>query len=137
MIDCQYIGDSIAVGLQQLDHKCEIHAKVGASTDYIVKQYSKYGPNARDYVVISMGSNGPYNPSNLANARKLRRNIEAAVIVWILPYNPVAAGDIKLVAREFGDSYVELKSYPTRDHIHPSYRPVAREIQETLDEVFN
>lgn len=137
MIDCQYIGDSIAVGLQQLDRKCEVHAKIGASANFIVKNYSKYGQNARDYVVISIGSNDPYNPNNLANARKLRRSIEAEAVVWILPYNPVAAGDIKLVAREFGDSYIELNHYPSRDHVHPSYRPVAREIQETLNAVFD
>ena len=126
-MDCAYIGDSIAVGLEQLDTKCAVYARVGASSEFITRNYRN--ADAEDYVVISMGSNDPGNPELMENAERLRRNISASRVIWILPYNRVAAGDIAIVARQFGDSVVDLRPVPTRDGVHPNYRTVNRQIQ--------
>jgi hypothetical protein len=134
-IDCAYVGDSIAVGLQMMNKNCAVHAKVGANAEFIVKHYSNV--KAQSYVVISMGSNDPRNPMNIHNAKKLRRTIKAEVVVWILPYNRYAAADIKLVAREFGDSYIDIYSIPSKDGIHPNYRTANKVLNSTLDEVFD
>jgi hypothetical protein len=135
MMDCAYIGDSIAVGLQQLDNECAIHARVGAGSGFITQRYT--GNNSTDYVVISMGSNDPNNPALAENARALRRSLRAAVVIWILPYNRTAATRIQAVADNFGDSWIALKSFNSRDGVHPSYRPVANAIQETLDVAYD
>ena len=82
-MDCAYIGDSIAVGLEQLDTKCAVYARVGASSEFITRQYRN--ADAEDYVVISMGSNDPGNPQLIENAERLRRNISARRVIWILP----------------------------------------------------
>lgn len=126
-MDCAYIGDSIAVGLQQLDNDCAIYARVGASSEFITRRYRN--ADAEDYVVISMGSNDPNNPNLLRNAERLRREITARKVIWILPYNRVAAGDITIVARQFRDSVMDLRPVPTRDGVHPNYRQVSRQIQ--------
>lgn len=129
-MDCAYIGDSIAVGLQQLDNDCAIYARVGASSEFITRRYRN--ADAEDYVVISMGSNDPGNPRLIENAERLRRNISARKVIWILPYNRVAAGDIAIVARQFRDSVVDLRPIPSRDGLHPDYRRTQRAIQSKL-----
>lgn len=129
-MDCAYIGDSIAVGLEQLDTKCAVYARVGASSEFITRQYRN--ADAEDYVVISMGSNDPGNPRLIENAERLRRNISARRVIWILPYNRVAAGDIEIVARQFRDSVVDLRPIPSRDGIHPNYRQAQRAVQSKL-----
>ena len=128
MIDCAYVGDSIAVGLHQLEPKCAVHARVGAGSEFITRHYSNVA--AEDHVVISIGSNDPYNPLLLSNAEKLRKSIHAKTVIWILPYNRVAAGDIELVAREFGDRVVDLKPIPSRDGVHPAYKPAHKLVAE-------
>lgn len=129
-MDCAYIGDSIAVGLEQLDTNCALYARVGASSEFITRNYRN--ADAEDYVVISMGSNDPNNPQLLENAERLRREITARKVIWILPYNRVAAGDIAIVAREFRDSVVDLRPIPSRDGLHPDYRQVNRAIRSKL-----
>lgn len=134
-VDCTYVGDSIAVGLHMMDNRCAVHAKVGASERYIVQHFS--GAKDQSYVIISMGSNDPMNPHNLEDARRFRKTIKADVVVWILPYNRVAAGDITLVAREFRDSYLDLAPIPTKDKVHPNYKIAHKRLDALLDEVFD
>jgi hypothetical protein len=135
MMDCAYIGDSIAVGLQQLDNECAIHARVGAGSGFITQRYS--GNSSQDYVIISMGSNDPNNPSLVRNARALRRSLKAEVVIWIIPYNHTAARAIESVAKEFSDGWVALRYFPSRDNVHPQYRPVARSVQQAVLESFD
>lgn len=130
-MDCAYIGDSIAVGLEQLDTNCAVYARVGASSEFITQHYRN--ADAEDYVVISMGSNDPINPRLIQNAERLRREITAQRVVWILPYNRIAAGRISAVARRFRDSVVDLRPIPSRDGVHPNYRTVNRQIQRIVN----
>lgn len=126
-MDCAYIGDSIAVGLEQLDTNCAVYARVGASSEFITNRYRN--ADAEDYVVISMGSNDPNNPRLIQNAQRLRRSITARQVIWILPYNRTAADGISTVARQFRDSVVDLRPVPSRDGVHPNYRTVNRQIK--------
>jgi len=134
-MDCVYIGDSIAVGLHQLDHQCEVRAKIGANSDFITRHFSN--AKNKSYVIVSMGSNGPHNKNNLENARKLRRSITADFVIWILPYDRTAAAAIKSVAIQFQDGYVDLKPYKSKDGLHPAYKPVAKQIQSSLDTFYD
>lgn len=130
MIDCAYIGDSIAVGLHQLDTKCAIHAKIGADTDYIVKHFIGKGGDA--YTVISMGSNWPNNPHNYENAFKLRRSLKSKKVIWILPYNREAATAIKRVVEIYNDSFVDLSGISSKDRVHPDYTKTHPIVKEKL-----
>lgn len=135
---CVFIGDSIAVGAGSVQHECEVHAKVGASSEFIVKNFVKFAKNSDEYTVISMGSNGPTNPTNKQNALKLRRSIKASLVVWILPYNRQAANTIREVANAFNDSYVDLSGFQSNDGLHPrSYKKLNNQIQERIDYYFD
>jgi hypothetical protein len=131
MIDCAYIGDSIAVGLEQFDSRCALYARVGADTNYITNNYANR--DGQKYTVISMGSNDPNNQHNLRNARRLRNSIDSSVVVWILPYNRNAARDILIVARQYGDRVVDLAPYRSSDGVHPSYAPVSNRIRQIVN----
>lgn len=133
--DCAYVGDSIAVGLQQLDRECAVYAKVGASADYITKHY--LNGQGTTYTVVSMGSNFPNNPKNAANARKLRKAIKSDLVIWILPYNRVAAASIRSVSREFNDAVVDLHDIPSRDGVHPNYRKAMQNIDANLNLLYD
>ena len=132
MMDCVYIGDSIAVGLQQREPSCGIYAKVGADTDFIVKHYS--GTKAVGHAVISMGSNAPMNPRNYQNAMKLRKSLDVDFVVWILPYNRTAAAAIRKVAQQFPDAIVDLGALgiPSNDRVHPNYRKTSDIVQDIV-----
>jgi hypothetical protein len=130
MIDCAYIGDSIAIGLHQLETQCEIHARPGASSGFITRNFS--GVDVSEYVIISLGSNDPGNPALLDNATTLRRTIHARKVIWILPYNRTAAGDITLVAREFGDSVFDIAPIPSLDGLHPEYKQAHAMVEKVL-----
>lgn len=132
MIDCAYIGDSIAVGLQQVDHHCVVHAKVGAGSDFIVNNYSSKDREA--YTIVSMGSNWPSNPNNYRNASKLRASFaKAQLVIWILPYDRKAAAVIRQVAKEHGDAYVDLAVFPSKDHVHPrNYKQVSKRVDDCV-----
>ena len=130
MIDCAYIGDSIAVGLHQLESRCVLHARVGAGSAFITRNFS--GVDASEHVIISVGSNDPGNPALLENARKLRLSIHSKKVIWILPYNRVAASDIQLVAREFKDAVIDIAPIPSRDGLHPEYKQAHAMVEKVL-----
>ena len=130
MIPCVYIGDSIAVGLHQFEPKCELHAKVGAGSSFITRNFTVMGNF--EHAVISMGSNDPDNPALLKNAETLRRALHVKTAIWILPYNRVAARQIEIVAREFGDHVLDLKPIASKDGLHPVYEQAHKQLQNVL-----
>lgn len=130
---CLIVGDSIAVGTGSVQHECSVRAKVGASANFIVNNYSASAKSASEYVVISMGSNDPTNPHNAHDALKLRSNIAARKVVWILPYNRTAANVMRRVAERFGDTCVDLAPQVTADGVHPrSYQRLHRRVKMVL-----
>lgn len=130
MVDCAYIGDSIAVGLEQFDSRCALYARVGADTDFITENYSNRG--GERYTVISMGSNNPSSEDNVRNAIRLRNSIRSSIVVWILPYNRNAHRDMLSVARRYGDRVIDLAPHRSHDGVHPSYRPVSNRVRQIV-----
>lgn len=129
MIDCAYIGDSIAVGLEQQDRRCELHARVGAGSQFIAKNYS--GRGGDDYTVISIGSNDYDRATVSRNAIALRNSIRSKKVIWVLPYNrDMAMVVLQLVRNRYSnDSYIDLRRFETNDRVHPrSYGNVSEHI---------
>ena len=123
MIDCATIGDSIAVGIQQIN-RCELHAKGGRSTrqQAIMAEHITTGT-----AIISLGSNDPDNAFLLRDLRTVRSNVKANIVVWIVPYNARAGALVRQTAFEFGDRIIELVEFASRDRVHPNnYGTVAR-----------
>ena len=129
MIDCAYIGDSIAVGLEQQDRRCELHARVGASSRFIVNNYT--GRGGDDYTVISIGSNDSDPATVYRNASRLRATLNSRKVIWVLPYNREMANIlIRLIHTRYSrDTYIDLSPFRSNDRVHPSsYRNVSERI---------
>jgi lysophospholipase L1-like esterase len=122
MTDCLIIGDSIGVGIA-LHTPCKVAAQVGRASSTqaaIIKRVSA------DHVIISLGSNDPFDPELLRNLRRVRASINAKWVVWIVPYHSHAGGAVRRVADAYGDGMVELRAFKTADGVHPTnYRGVA------------
>ena len=130
---CSYIGDSIAVGLESVDKPCAVYAKVGASSEFITKNYK--GKDKSEYTVVSMGSNDPKNPRLYQNAVNLRKSFkQAELVVWILPRDRKAAAVIRKVAEQFQDNWEDLANYPSNDNVHPkSYKQVNKGVMDGVN----
>jgi hypothetical protein len=129
MLDCAYIGDSIAVGLEQQDRRCEVHARVGASSRFIVNNYT--GRGGDDYTVISIGSNDSDPATVFRNAARLRATISSRKVIWVLPYKREMANVlIRLIRTSYRrDTYVDLSLFRSNDNVHPrSYGNVSEHI---------
>ena len=125
---CLIVGDSTGVGtasaLAAQGVRCEIHARVGASSAEVAKTWKGSPPVAR--ALLAIGSNDPTNPSLTRNLVSVRQRVTAARVTWLLPYNTTAARVVARVATTFGDQIVPLSFQPSADRVHPrSYRPVA------------
>ncbi len=128
---CIVIGDSIAVGtagaLASEGLRCEVHARVGASSGEMLRTFNNSAP--RERAVIALGSNDVGNPNLLRNLVALRQRVRAARVAWVTPYAPAAARISAAIARSFGDEIVHLTAIDSRDGIHPiNYRLIARSL---------
>lgn len=131
---CIVIGDSIAVGtagaLASEGLRCEVHARVGASSAEMLRTFTDGAP--RERAVIALGSNDAGNPNLLRNLVALRQRVRAARVAWVTPYSSTAARISAAIARSFGDEIVHLAAIDSRDGIHPvSYRSVARSLSSS------
>lgn len=90
---CLIVGDSTGVGtasaLAAQGVRCEIHARVGASSAEVAKTWKGSPPVAR--ALLAIGSNDPTNPSLTRNLVLVRQRVTAARVTWLLPYNTFAA----------------------------------------------
>jgi len=125
---CLIIGDSTGVGtagaLAARGIRCEVHARVGASSSDVARMWRGSAPAA--HALLAIGSNDPMNPSLARNLVTVRRRTTAARVTWLLPYHPSAARVVATVAASFGDQVVPLSFQATADQIHPrSYGSVA------------
>lgn len=126
-MECTAIGDSIAVGVgQQL--RCEIMAQVGRATS---AQAASMKWVNRDLVIISLGSNDPMSPTLLQDLRRVRAQVVAERVVWVVPYHRGAASAVYRVAEERRDGMVDLRLFATKDRVHPvSYGEVAANVKD-------
>lgn len=125
---CLIVGDSTGVGtasaLAAQGIRCELHARVGASSAEVARTWKGNLPVAR--ALLAIGSNDPTSPSLTRNLVSVRQRVRAASVTWLLPYNAFAARVVTTVATSFGDRIVPLSFQPSTDRVHPrSYRPVA------------
>ena len=124
LVDCLAAGDSLIVGLAPYLHGCTINAKVGISSAAIIQRVGN-----TKLLIVSAGSNDPYNPRLEANLKAIRA--KANKVIWIVPQNRRAAQVALSVARFFGDSVVTFT--PSRDGIHPkSYGVLAESVRRHM-----
>ena len=125
MIECLILGDSIAVGVHKYRNECTVYAKSGINSTNYNKRYLQRNLNA-DTVVISLGSNAK-GIDTKDNLEKLRKEVTAKKVFWVLPANNEEARYIiEAIANEYGDTYIRIPR--TADRVHPttsSYKRIA------------
>lgn len=125
MIDCAVIGDSIAIGVAPYLPHCAVNAKIGIPSAAVIGR-------VRDaaVVIVSAGSNDPYNPELIKNLIEIRRKISGQVI-WIEPINRRAAAAVHAVAGLWQDRTVTFAPGP--DNVHPrAYLQLAQAIAKAI-----
>lgn len=119
MIECLILGDSIAVGIHDYANHCKRKAEIGINSDTFVRKYIKHDLSA-DTVVISLGTNDSPDMLTYRSLHKLRKNIVANKVYWILPIKDTMARDhVEIVAAENNDIVLKIP-YVSKDGIHPS-----------------
>lgn len=135
MIECLILGDSIAVGIGQMRPECVVEAKSGInSEDYVNGLYRHFVLTDSKKTIISLGSNDAYVES-FGPMLALRELIKGDVI-WILSSNNEESRFAALtIAKQFGDSVVDTRSYPmSNDKVHPTasgYKQIAAAALDT------
>ena len=129
MIDCMFLGDSIAEGTQQFRPKCIAYAERGINSSQWNKRNANKNLNAKT-VIISLGSNDHENVRTLWELQKLRTKVDAERVFWILPANnPDIQQMVQLVAKDYGDTVLPIEKL-ANDKIHPTwsgYRKLAEQ----------
>ena len=139
MIDCLLLGDSIAVGLYHHVAPCESLSKSGWNTYQWNRDYLKYDLTA-ETVIISLGSNDHKGIKTQEELEKMRDNIKARRVFWILPKGNSPKGGlpiievqriIKVIAALHGDTVITITRAES-DGIHPSwagYKQIAKDVK--------
>lgn len=112
---CAIIGDSIAVSLSVLMPECVSNARIGIGSQAIT-----WRVQAANTIIVSAGSNDPFNKGLRANLEKIRGLaiiVGAKKIIWIKPANEAAA-TVMAVAVTHDDPMVIFT--PGRDGVHPA-----------------
>lgn len=115
MVACAIIGDSIALALAAHISGCVVDAKIGISSSAIIMRVQ-----SADTVIVSAGSNDPYNKHLRGNCELIRKIAVAKgakKIIWVLPAN--GAGPVVMaVAVTYHDPMVSFVA--GRDGVHPA-----------------
>lgn len=121
MLECLILGDSIAVGTAKFREECVSYAKGGWNSLQYNRDFLDKAAVPAQTVIISLGSNDHENIRTLWELQKLRRNIKASKVFWILPaIKPDVQEMIKIVAKDYGDTILPITRL-TKDGIHPSW----------------
>ena len=121
MLECLILGDSIAVGTAKFREECVSYAKGGWNSLQYNRDFLDKASVPAQTVIISLGSNDHENIRTLWELQKLRRNIKASKVFWILPaIKPDVQEMIKIVAKDYGDTILPITRL-TKDGIHPSW----------------
>lgn len=127
MLECLILGDSIAVGTKMFAPKECVSYSVGGWNTWQWNQ--RYGGKdlAADTVVISLGTNDHAGVNTEKELRKMRANVTAKRVVWIMPpcnkkfCKSSVNAIVTKIARQYGDIIVGTP-YLQSDGIHPSWR---------------
>lgn len=127
MIECIIVGDSIAIGTHRFRPECVAHAQGGINSADWNKQYHDKDLSA-ETVIISLGSNDWRSINTTANLMRLRENVKAHNVYWILPANKEDRREmVRTVAMVWGDIVLPIIEV-SKDHVHPTtkgYRALA------------
>ena len=139
MIDCMIIGDSIAVGTAHVRTECVSYSKGGWNTwqwnrEYIDKKHTDLTAKS---LIISLGTNDHKGVHTFAELMKMRQNVNAERVYWILPpcndkFCKQDINDIvKIIANAYKDTIISTNRVQA-DGIHPSsagYKELAKQAQ--------
>lgn len=138
-MDCLILGDSIAVGTAMFKKECVSISKGGINS----QQYNKKVAGMELYsgsVLISLGSNDHKWVKTKQELEKLRKNIKATNVYWVLPEGNLPAGGVSIdeirrivleVSEEYGDIVIPIM-HLSRDGIHPTgvgYKEIAEQFK--------
>lgn len=134
MIECLIIGDSIAVGVSQVRPECQSIAKSGInSRDWVAKNLTKLRPTRN--LIISLGANDFRGINTEDHLRKLRSNVNADQVFWILPSSKLKPRQVDIVWRialEFDDAVIPRPENDiSADGVHPTYQGYRRLAERT------
>lgn len=127
MLECLIIGDSIAVGLAAHRPECASLSKGGINTWQWNQKYKSQDLTA-DSVIISLGSNDHKHVKTQHELTKIRQQVNARQVYWILPHGNLKASEVEIkkiqtivkeIAAEYGDIVVPITRVQ-KDNIHPS-----------------
>jgi hypothetical protein len=136
MLECLILGDSIAVGTHLQRYECVSYSKGGINSWQWNKMYGNKDLTAGT-VVISLGSNDHAGVHTFKELLRIRENVKAAKVFWILPNGNLKASgvpienvqeNIKIIARNFNDVVLPIPEV-SQDGIHPTgkgYRAIAQ-----------
>jgi Fe-Mn family superoxide dismutase len=137
------VGDSIALGLSKSFPTAQVDAIVGRSTKAILSAViANKALHGADLAIVSAGTNDyplankgkNNNPSaTIANIEHIKSILNAKQYLWVLPFNPSAAEDVKQAIG--GDSSISLAQVSSSDKegLHPtSYAAVASAIKSKI-----
>jgi lysophospholipase L1-like esterase len=128
MLDCLILGDSIAVGTANVRQECVSYSKGGWNTYQWNKHYidkEKKDLTAQN-VIISLGTNDHNGVKTFDELLKLRNNVQAGRVYWILPpcntkfCKPHVNEIVEIIAKNFGDTIISTNRLQG-DAIHPSW----------------
>lgn len=125
MLECMIIGDSIGVGVSQVRKECHAIVKSGInSRDWNNQHLTKLQPSKT--MIISLGANDYKGIDTDANIRKLREQVKAERVFWLLPsqtLKPEQVRFVKFVAQEYGDTVIPRPEKDiSADGVHPTYK---------------
>ena len=127
MIECLFIGDSIALGARVHAPKCEAIAENGITSKRFNREYS---PVPAKSVIISLGSNDHRLIKTREEIEMLRSKVTGKVY-WILPaIKPDVQKIVKEVALLNNDTIITIPELQP-DGVHPT----ARGYKEMLKEI--
>jgi Fe-Mn family superoxide dismutase len=136
------VGDSIALGLSKSFPTAQVDAIVGRSTKAILSAViANKALHSADLAIVSAGTNDyplankgkNNNPdATIANIENIKAILNAKQYLWVLPFNPNAAEDVKQAIG--GDPSISLALVSrTEDKLHPtSYAAVASAIKSKI-----
>lgn len=130
---CAILGDSIAQGIAQFRPECHTQARLGVGTAGWLRLHQKQV--TADQVVISLGSNdlNLTQQQLLPQLRRVRAQVKAAQVVWILCNQPAAArAAVQQLATEHADAVLDTRPWISTDSVHPrrqGYAALASELE--------
>lgn len=131
MIECLFLGDSIAVGARVHYPKCEVVGEVGINSKRFNQVYGTKGATANT-VIISLGSNDHKGIKTKQELEMLRSKVSAGKVYWIVPaIQPIIQQMVREVANTSGDFVIEIKDLQS-DKVHPTakgYKQIIGEIK--------